>query len=199
MAFRSAFRLASITLVMALASAAVAYIHFPPMTLDKMCKQSHQIRLLKVEKVNKEKGIVAFEVAETLKGEKSQITSYRHLIRTDAEGTKPIFDWAEEGKKAVMFSIESPPGGAVMALGYVFIDDYCYSVDYNSNGKYWLMIRAEPWMSSCYYGPADRLGGLVKDILDGKEVKIPLKDPDMKEDRDKRNKEINDMLKRNRP
>lgn len=195
-----AVRLACVGVYVSLAATvAVAYIHFPPMTLQKMCKESHQIRLLKVEKVNKEKGVIVFEVVQTLKGEKSQITSFRHLIRPDYEGVKPILDWAEEGKTAVMFSIESKPGGTVSALGYVFIDNYCYSVDYNNNGKYWLMVRAEPWLSSCYYGSVDRMGELIKDILDGKEVKVPTKDPDAKEDHDKRNKEINEMLKKNRP
>src|SRR5262249_13911240 len=115
-----------------------------------------------------------------------------------SEGTKPILDWAEEGKTAVMFAIEGKNPGRPVALGYVFIEEYCYSVDYNSEGKYWLVIRAEPGLSACYHGAVERLRELIKDVLDGKEVKAPVKDPDAKEDRDKRNKEINDVLNRNR-
>jgi hypothetical protein len=190
---------AGLLLVMALAApVARAYIHFPPMTLQKMSKQSHQIRLLKIKKYDREKGVIVFELAESLKGEKSQITSFRHVIRADAQGAKPVLDWAGDGKTAVMFSIESNPGSPALALGYVFIDKYCYSVDYNRGGKYWLVIRGEPGLSACYHGSVEQLRGMVKDILDGKEVKVPVKEPDTKQDRDKRNKEINNVLKKNR-
>jgi hypothetical protein len=196
---KSKMGVAGLLLVVALAApVARAYIHFPPMTLPRMCKQSHHIRLLKIKKYDKEKGVILFELAEPLKGEKSQITSFRHVIRADAEGAKPVLDWAGDGKPAVMFSIESNPGGPVRALGYVFIDKYCYSVDYNSGGKYWLVIRGEPGLSACYHGSVEQLRGMVKDILDGKEVKVPVKVPDTKQDRDKRNKEINDVLHKNR-
>ncbi|HEV3258203.1 MAG TPA: hypothetical protein VG013_15065 [Gemmataceae bacterium] len=199
MSTRLVIRLVGVMLLVTLsAPAAVGYIHFPPMTLRKMCKDSHQIRLLRIAKQDKEKGVIVFEVAESLKGEKSQITSFKHVIRTSTEGTKPILDWAEDGKPAVMFSIEGRAGGATLGIGYVFFDDDGCSVDYNSDGKYWLLIRAEPGMSACYHESVERLREVVKEILDGKEVKVPVKEPDTKEDRDKRNKEINDVLKKNR-
>jgi hypothetical protein len=186
-------------LVVALtAAAAVAYIHFPPMTLPRMCKESHQIRLLKIAKYNKEKGVIDFEVMDSLKGGKSQITSFRHVLRANPVGTKPILDWVGEGKLAMMFFIESQPGGPMRGIGYVFIDKYCYSVDYNHDGKYWLAIRGEPGMSACYYGSIEPLRGMVKDLLAGKEVKVPVQEPDTKEDRNKRNQEINEALNRNR-
>src|SRR5262249_18114866 len=132
MSARVAVRLAGVVLVLALAApAAFGYIHFPPMTLPKMCKTSTFVRVLTVKKFDKDKGIVVFEVVETLKGEKSAIKSFRHTLRADAEGVKPILDWVGDDKQAVMFTIE---GGGI-ACGYVFIDDYCYSVDYNRSGE----------------------------------------------------------------
>jgi hypothetical protein len=199
MSARVAIRFVGVALVTAMCvSVAGAYIHFPPMTVPKMCKQSHHIRLLKVTKHDKEKGVIVFEVAETLKGEKSRTTSFRHVVRPDAEGVKPILDWAAEGKTAVMFAIEGNRDGKVVALGYVFIDEYCYSVDYNDAGKFWLVIRGEPGLSACYHGSAEELRKAVKDVLAGKDVKVPTKEPAAKEDRDKRNKQINDVLKKNR-
>ena len=199
MPLRVAVRLVGVTLVMTLtAPAALGYIHFPPMTLPKMCKISHQIRVMKVAKHDKDKGVIVFEVASLLKGEKSQIASFKHVIRPGAEGVKPILDWVKDGRSAVMFSVESKPGGATRALGYVFIDHYCYSVDYDRDGKYWLLIRGEPDLSACYHGPVERLREVIKDVLDGKEVKVPVKEPDTREDREKRFGEINDVLKRNR-
>jgi hypothetical protein len=38
----------------------------------------------------------------------------------------------------------------------------------------------------------------VRAVLDGKEVKVLTKEPDAKEDRDKPNAEVNDVLNRNR-
>jgi hypothetical protein len=195
---RVTLRLAGVALVLALAALpAVGYIHFPPMTLHKMCKVATNIRVLSVKKYDKEKGVVLFEVVETLKGKNPRITSFRHAIRKDTARVKPILDWAGEGKRAVAFTIE----GAPLACGYVFIDDYCYSVDYNKEGQYWLLIRAEPEMSACYHGPAKELRKLTKDILEGKEVKVPVKKPmtpESKEDQEKRRKEVNDVLKKNR-
>jgi hypothetical protein len=181
-----------------LAPATLGYIHFPPMSLQKMCKQSHQIRVLRVAKHDKKKGVIVFEVADSLKEGKSQITSFKHVIRPGAEGVKPVLEWVADGKNAVMFSIESPPGGTPRALGYVFLDKYCYSVDYNSAGKYWLLIRGEPGLAACYHGSAEQLRAAVKTTLAGKEVKVPMKGSEPKEDRDKRNTEINDVLKKNR-
>lgn len=178
---------------------AKAYIHFPPMTLPKMCKDSHQIRVLRVEKFNKEKGVIIFVCPEILKDAGSKITSFKVVVRNETTGTKPIWDSAQEGKLAVMFSIEGKTREAQRAIAYVFIDDYCFTADHNAEGKYWLMIRGEPGMSACYHGSAEKLRGLIKDILGGKDVQVPMKKPDSKEDRDKRNEEINNALKENHP
>ena len=199
MSIRVAVRLSSVSLGMLLvAPAAIGYIHFSPMTLQKMCKESHQIRLLKVEKFDKEKGVILLGMVTSLKGVQPQIDSFEHKIRTDAEKAKPILDWAKEGKTAVMFFIEAKRGDLMIGIGYVFIDEYCYTVDYNSAGKYWLMIRAEPGMSACYHGSVKRLREAVKDTLDGKAVNVPVKVPDAKDDFNKRYKEINDVMKKNR-
>ena len=67
---RNLLRVAGVVRVMALAvSSSVGYIHFPPETMRKMCKQSTNIRVLAVKKYDKERGIVVYRVAETLKGQ----------------------------------------------------------------------------------------------------------------------------------
>src|SRR5262245_50915451 len=163
---RVAVRLVVGILTVALtASVATGYIHFPPATLPKMCQQSHHVRLLKVEKCSKEKGVIVFAAAESLKGKNSQITSFKHVLRPDREGTKPILDWLADGKTAVMFTIEAKPGGAPAALGYVFIDEYCYSVTYD-HAACWFLIRPEPGLSACYHGSVKQLRELVKAIRD---------------------------------
>ena len=187
--------LGSIVILLMSASQAVGYIHFPPMTLPKMCKQAHHIRFLKIEKASKDKGVILFEATESAKGGKSAITSFKHVIPSDAPGAKPILDWIADGKTAVMFSIESD---SLRGIAYVFIDDYCYSVDYNQKNKHWLLIRVEPDMSACYHGSVEQLQKLIKDVLESKEVDVPVKEPEKKEDAERRRNEINDVLKRNR-
>lgn len=195
---RTAVRLACAGLVLALAAlSAAAYIHLPPMQLPSLCKDTRQIRLLKIEKLDKDKGIIIFEVAQSLKGEKSSVTRIRHVIRTDSAGAKPVLDWAEPGKQAVMFSVTSRLGKWAEQCAFVFIDDYCYSVSSNTEGEQWLMLRGEPGMSACYYGSVEQLQALVKEILAGKEVKVPIKDLDVKENSDKRTKEITDVMVQN--
>jgi hypothetical protein len=191
-------RLVGVALVMAIAaSSSDGYIHFPPMTMQKMCKQSTNIRLLSVKKHDKEKGVVVYQVVETLKGKNSKEMSFKHAIGKDADGVKPIFDWVEDGKRAMMFTIE----GGEIACGYVFIDEFCYSVDYNKKGDYWLVIRVDPELSACFYGTVKQLQKVTKDLLDGKEVKVPVKEstkPLTLEDREKRVKDLNDILLKNR-
>ncbi|MDB5345329.1 MAG: hypothetical protein JWP89_3706 [Schlesneria sp.] len=189
-----------IVVVLALAFAASplrAYIHFPPMTMPKMCKHSTHIRALRVSKHDSQKGVIVYEVVETLKGQKIRTMSFKHLIRKEVDGVQPILDWVGDKKSAVLFSIESTE----IACGYVFIDDYCYSVDYNNGGEYWLLIRAEPNMSACYFGSAEKLQGLLKEILEEKDVPVPTKEPaspTTKQNENKRIKEVTDVLNENR-
>jgi len=42
------------------------------------------------------------------------------------------------------------------------------------------MLRAEPEMSCCYCGSVEQLRHTVEDILNGKEIKVPTKEPDAK-------------------
>jgi hypothetical protein len=138
--------------------------------MQRMCKESTNIRVLAVKKYDKEGGVVVFELVETLKGHNPKGTSFRHALRKDFDGAGPIFDWVGDGKQAVMFTFE----GARIACGYVFIDKFCYSVDHNRKGDFWLLIRVDPEMAACFYGSAETLRQVTKDLLGGKEVKVPV-------------------------
>lgn len=173
------------------------YIHFPPTTLPKMCQQSTAIRVLRVKKHDKEKGVIVYEVAGTPKGKTPNGLSFKHVIGTETKGTKPIFDWVTDGKQAVMFTIE---GGAI-ACGYVFIDTYCYSVDYNRKGDFWLLIRVDPEMRATFHGTVETLLKVTKDLLAGKAVKVPVDEsvkPLSLEERGKRAPALNAIITKNR-
>lgn len=181
-----------------LAATAPAYIHFPPGDLSKYCKDSHAVRVLEVAKFDADAGVIVFDVADTLKPYtlKNGITSFKQVIDPKAKGVQPIFDWVKKGKKAVLFTIEVDKSGG--GCGYVVIDDYWYSVDYNVKGEYWAFLRADPHLSEVYSGEAEKLVPLVKDLLAGKKVDVPTKKADKVPTKEERFNEVNDRLVENR-
>jgi hypothetical protein len=184
-------------LMVVLITPAGGYIHFPPPSMPKMCQQSTAIRVLTVKKHNKEKGVIVYEAAETLKGKTSPGTSFKHALGKETKETKPIFDWIGDRKEAVMFTIEGGP----IACGYVFIDKFCYSVDYNKSGGFWLLIRADPEMAATFHGTVETLKTVTKDLLAGKEVKVPVDEslkPLSLEERRKRVPALNEIMTKNR-
>lgn len=213
MATRCLKCLVVVVLVAVLALSASAYMEYPPATMAKLCK-SPRIRLLKVAKFDADKGVVIFELVENLNSRNDKlkselaekipdgddkVKSFRHAIPAADAGGKPILDWVAKDKTAVMFTLES--GGQAIserACGYVFIDENCYSVVYNKAGDYWAFIRAEPQMSAVYFGKVEPLTQIVKDVLAGKEVKVPTKEPAAKTDFKQRSKEVFDALNKNK-
>jgi hypothetical protein len=162
-----------------------------------MCQQSLAIRVLKVKKHDKAKGVIVYEAAETLKGKTPEGMTFRHAIGQETKATKPIFDWLADGKLAVMFTIE----GGNISCGYVFIDKFCYSVDYNRKGDFWLLIRADPEMAATFHGSVDALEKVTKDLLAGKKVEVPV-DKSVKalttKERQERVPALSEIMKKNR-
>lgn len=166
--------------------------------MPKMCEQSKAIRVLKVKKHDKEKGVIVFELVEDLKGKTPPGTVFKHFIGKSDKGTKPIYDWLEDGKQAVMFTIE---GNGPIRCGFVFIDKYCYSVDHNKQENFWLLIRTDPEMAATFHGRVKVLQQVTKDLLAGKDVKVPVDEsvkPLSNEDRTKQVPAINEILIPNR-
>ena len=177
--------------------ASFGYIHFPPATLPKMCKDSMNIRVLRVAKFDAESGVIVYEVVESLKGQERKGMSFRHSIPKGTAGSAPIFDWVGVSKRAMCFTLE----GKSVALGYVFIDEFCYSVDYNIKGDFWLLIRVDPELAATYFGTAEKLVTVAKDLLAGKDVKVPVKDgvkPLTSKEREKLAPAINEIFTKNR-
>jgi hypothetical protein len=186
-----------VLLMVVVVTPAGGYIHFPPTTMPKMCQQSTAIRVLTVKKHSKEKGVIIYEAAETFKGKTPEGKVFRHAIGKESKETKPIFDWVADGKQAVMFTIE---GGSI-ACGYVFIDKFCYSVDHTRKEDFWLLIRADPEMAATFHGSVDTLQKVAKDVLAGKDVKVPVDEsvkPVSSKEREKRVPGLNEILKKNR-
>jgi hypothetical protein len=169
---------------------AAGYIDFPPPTLGALCERSANIHVLRVEKVNAQKGVILFTCVEVLKG-KPDFTAAKHVVAPKLDGAKIIFDWAAEGKTAVLFTITGPgytPGLPGSGAAHACIDGYWYSLVYESNGagKCWIATRGTPGLLTRYSGPADQLRQAVAEILRGKEVVVPCLVNDRKEDVAKR-------------
>ena len=91
--------------------------------------------------------------------------------------------------------------GNGIACGYVFIDKFCYSVDYNTKGDFWLLIRVDPEMSACFHGPVETLQKVTRDLLAGKDVKVPVNEsvtPLSLKEREERVPALNEILTKNR-
>lgn len=189
-------RSAALLVVLAVTAPSGAYIHFPPMTLPKMCEISSQIRILKVEKMDAEKGVAVFSVEKHLKKgtQGMPVPPEKHLFHTDLKAAKPFLAKLTAGTKVVMFSIEGGrdrPGGC----SYVFVDGDCFSADYNDTAKGWLFLRLEPQMVKCYKGTVADLIPLATDTLAGKEVQVPTAEAKFdKAEWQKRFDEINALL-----
>lgn len=196
MSVRRVVRWVGALLVAALvATAAPGYIHFAPMSLPKMCKASYVIRAVTVKALDAERGVVVFELAELLKG-KRPMTSLKHVARGDA--VKPFLDWAVEGKRAVLFSIEGDGFRTPGACGYLFVDRACYSLDYKMAGEFWFVMRPEPNLAACFHGPAEQLEKLTKDYLAGEVVVVPTKELEASETEKHRIDAVTEKLIENR-
>jgi hypothetical protein len=178
-------------------SPASGYIHVPPTTLKTLCNDSGSIRVLTVKACDKDRGVVTFDVGEELRSPRSGVTSFRLVVPPDAPGRKPVLEWMAVGNSVVLFSSEGDSGENTRALGYAFIDEGCYLVDYNAAGAFWLFVRAEPQLSACYHGPSKALRMYLKLILEGKEPKIPTAAAIEKVDHKQRVRQIEDAINKN--
>ena len=174
-----------------------AYIKAPPKTLGSVCLESDHISVLKVKKVDAEKGVIHFQHVEQLKG-KHDGTDVKHLIkpdlddgtgRTNGKPAKIILDWAAEGKTAVMFYFT---GGN--SRGHVYIDGYWYWVggvpDKPAN---WVAAGGEPTQLTIYCGTADKFRDAVEKILKGEEVAVPVMVGDNRNDLLQRRAKVQDV------
>jgi hypothetical protein len=174
-----------------------AYIKAPPKTLGSVCLESDHICVLKVEKVDTEKGVIHFKHVEQLKG-KHDGAAVKHLIkpelddgtgRANGKPAKIILDWAAEGKTAVMFYFTGGNG-----RGHVYIDGYWYWVggvpDKPAN---WVAAGGEPTQLTIYCGTADKLRDAVEKILKGEEVAVPALANDNRNDLLQRRAKVQDV------
>jgi hypothetical protein len=141
-----------------------AYVEVP-MTLGDVIRQSTNVVVMQVTKVDREKNLIVYTKIQDIKGKHPQ-NEIKHNIGRG--GLRPgeweeIMKWAEVGKTAVFFH---NGGASETYFGVSWYQAY-------PQGEWWGMSHGEPFMLRSYAGKPEKLGGVVADIVDGKEVVVP--------------------------
>ncbi|HVR86802.1 MAG TPA: HEAT repeat domain-containing protein [Planctomycetota bacterium] len=139
------------------------YIDATP-TLGQIMKDSTDIVVLEVEKVNAEKRIIIYKKAAGLKGTlpgdemRHQITIGWH-----PRESKIILDWAEPGKRAICFHDGK--------IAVTCIGQYWYQTS-ALESPWWTMTSGRPELSLAFFGPVEKLRRAAAEMLAGKEAVI---------------------------
>ena len=145
-------------------TAARAYVEAPH-SMGMICNLSTNIVLMQVEKVDKEKNLIIYRKVKDLKGV-HPTDLIKHNIGRGGYNPREwqyIMEWAEVGKTAVFFH----NGGESETC----IGNYWYQT--GNGGDWWNLTHGEPFLLRSYCGNADKLAGLVTEMLAGKEVVVP--------------------------
>ena len=152
----------ALVVVLLLAPSAHAYVEVP-MTLGAVIQQSVAVCSMVITKVDKTNNLIIFQKITDFKGKNPD--TIKHNIGRG--GLRPgewqnIMNWAEVGKVAIFFH----NGGA----SETFIGNTWYQA--YPNGEWWGMSHEEPFLLRSFAGKQEKLAGVVKDIVAGKEVVV---------------------------
>jgi FG-GAP-like repeat len=141
-----------------------AYIGGPPATLGMMCSWSTHGVVMRIERIDKDKGIIFYRKVRDLKGKwPSEVA--RQFIAPGAD-RQYILNWAEPDKTIVMFALES------YKWSHTYIDN-CWFASTTADWQLWTMSHVEPTLLKWYGGKADKLVGASAAILGGREIVVP--------------------------
>jgi hypothetical protein len=146
-----------------------------PMSLGAVIAQSTNILVLRVEKVDKEKNLIIYKKVEDIKGKHPQDVVKHNIGRAKLvkdEEWKFTMEWAEPGKIAVMFH---NGGASETCVGANWYQAY-------AGGEWWNQSHGEQLLFRSFYGSPEKLIGIVREILAGKEVVVPCMVDGNKED-----------------
>jgi hypothetical protein len=155
---------AGLALVLAFPDPARGYVEVP-MALGDVIRQSNNVVLMQVTKVDREKNLIIYKKLQDIKG-KHPTDEIKHNIGRG--GLRPgeweeIMKWAEVGKQAVMFH---NGGASETYIGVTWYQAY-------AQGEWWGMSHAEPYLLRSYAGKVEKFPALLADMLANKEVVVP--------------------------
>ena len=152
-------------LALLLLTASVSAYVEAPLSLGAMIAQSTNVVTMVVTKVDKQKNLIFYKKVRDEKGKHPQ-DEIKHNIGFG--GLRPgewqeIMNWAEVGKTAVFLH---NGGASETYFGTSYYQAY-------PQGEWWGMSHGEPFLLRSYSGKVEKLGEIVRDIVDGKEVIVP--------------------------
>ncbi|MBV9124225.1 MAG: VCBS repeat-containing protein, partial [Planctomycetes bacterium] len=150
-----------------------AYVEAPH-TLGTVCTLSTNVMVLQVEKVDKEKNLIIYRKLRDLKGQ-HPTDVIKHNVGHNGFNPREwqyVIDWAEPGKKAIMFH---NGGASETCIGTYWYQ--CYA-----GGEWWNMSHGEPYLLRTFAGNPDKLEAAVVEVLAGKEAIVPCMVDGNKED-----------------
>ncbi len=135
------------------------------LTLGDVIRQSTNIVLMQVIKVDRERNLIIYKKIRDIKGVHPQDIIKHNIGRN---GFRPsewqdIMNWAEVGKLAVFFH---NGGASETYYGHSWYQAY-------AQGEWWGMSHGEPYLLRSYAGKVEKLPAIVEEILAGKEVIVP--------------------------
>ena len=135
-----------------------------PYTLGKLVRESTNILLLRVEKLDRQKNLIVYRKVRDIKGTHPG-EEVKHNIGTRGfhpREWKNVMAWAKVGETALFFHNRS--AGEVCIQGYWY---QCYA------GGWWSMSHAEPYLLRTFVGRPEKLATIVAAMLAGQEVTVP--------------------------
>jgi hypothetical protein len=160
--------IAGFLVTVSLPAPAAAYIGGPPGTLGLMCSWSTHVMIVKVERFDRDKGVVIFRKVQDVKG-KWPVEVIRQRFAPALAQQLRIMDWAEAERTTVMFALES------YRWSHTYIDGAWYAAN-TGDWQWWNVAHVEPLLLRWYSGRATRLADSARAILAGKEVVVPCMD-----------------------
>src|SRR5215510_12944847 len=119
-----------------------AYIGGPPLSLGMMCHWSTHVMIARIEKLNRDKGIILYRKVRDLKG-RWPTESYRHAFAPNFPERDYIFDWAAEGKIVLCCALES------YRWSHTYIDGDWYTAN-TGDWAAWNVSHSEPLLLRMY-------------------------------------------------
>ena len=146
------------------ATRADAYVEVP-YSLGRLVKESTNIILLQVEKVDSERNLIIYRKLADIKGVSTE-TAFKHNIAK--AGFHPrewqtVMGVVQPGKQALFFHNKG--------ASETCIDNYWYQC--YPGGEWWNMSHAEPYLLRTYAGRPEKLAPIVTEMLAGKEIVVP--------------------------
>jgi len=140
-----------------------AYVDLAP-TLSRIIRESQTITVAEVVRFSSEKGAVILKKVRDLKGE-SSADEFKHLLvrAQDAVVDRPILEWADPGRRCVVFVTGK---AAVVCVGEGWYQTHA------AEDGWWRSGVARPDLPLAYYGPVSRLIDAVPLIVAGKSAVI---------------------------